>query len=97
MCTANWDETTTGLLEFMHPGYHKAKEFYSPDYDVEKEEHIIPDFRPTLHWEPELGFEKGQAGVSFFTSDQTGDFVIRMEGIFTNGKPFFKEHMIKVK
>ena len=30
------EERPTGLLSFTHPGYHKAKEFYSPQYDVER-------------------------------------------------------------
>ncbi|MEO1055266.1 MAG: TonB-dependent receptor plug domain-containing protein, partial [Bacteroidota bacterium] len=87
----------TGLLAFIHPGYHKAKEFYSPEYDVEKEEHIVPDFRSTLHWHPELKFEDQQATTSFYTSDQAGNFTIRIEGIYTNGKPFFIESSINVE
>ena len=91
------EERPTGLFAFTHPGYHKAKEFYSPQYDIVREEHIIPDFRTTLHWDPGLEFENNCAETTFYSSDQTGNFVIRVEGMFTNGKPFFKESSINVE
>lgn len=90
-------ERPRGLLYFAHPGYHKAKEFYSPQYDIDREEHIIPDFRTTLHWNPELVFENNYTETTFYTSDQTGSFVIRVEGMFSNGKPFFEESFINVE
>lgn len=90
-------ETPTGLLTFIHPGYHKAKQFYSPQYNVEREEHKIPDFRATLHWEPELIFENNRAETTFYSSDQSGNFIIRVEGMFTNGEPFFEESVMRVE
>lgn len=87
----------TGLLAFTHPGYHKAKEFYSPQYDEEREEHIIPDYRTTLHWNPELKFENNRSETTFYSSDQTGNYIVRIEGIFTNGKPFFEEIFVNVE
>jgi len=91
------EERSTGLLTFVHPGYHKAKEFYSPQYDIDREEHSIPDFRTTLYWNPELEFENNSAETAFYSSDQTGNFVVRVEGMFTNGKPFFKESFVNVE
>ncbi len=88
------EEKPTGLLAFIHPGYHKAKEFYSPQYDVAREEHIIPDFRTTLYWNPEI---KNSDELSFYTSDQPGNFVIRLEGLDTDGVPFFEESLINVR
>lgn len=87
----------TSLLALTHPGYHKAKEFYSPQYDVDKEEHRIPDFRATLYWNPKIKFENREEELTFYTSDQEGNFVIRVEGIYTNGKPFFEESFINVE
>lgn len=91
------NERSRGILAFTHPGYHKAKEFYSPQYDIDRKEHITPDFRTTLHWNPELSFENNYAETTFYTSDQTGSFAIRVEGMFTNGKPFFEESFIDVE
>lgn len=90
-------EKPKGLLVFTHPGYHKAKKHFSPQYDQDKEEHIIPDYRTTLHWDPELKFENNQANTSFFTSDQSGTFVIKVEGIYTDGRPFYEEEVIVVE
>jgi len=91
------DERPTGLLSFTHPGYHQAKEFYSPQYDMQREEHIIPDFRSTLYWNPNLKFENNNAEATFYSSDEAGNFVIRVEGIYINGTPFFKESFINVE
>lgn len=85
-----------GFYAFLHPGYHQAKQFYNPNYDIPKEEHRIPDFRTTLYWNPDLKFENGKSEIVFYTSDQPGQLTIRLEGMLTNGKPFFEERMIYV-
>ncbi|MEM7297659.1 MAG: Plug domain-containing protein [Bacteroidota bacterium] len=82
------DEEARGLLFYTHPGYHMAKEFYTPQYDIPNEEHVIPDYRSTLYWNPEITFTEGTAKLEFYTSDQTGTFDIRIEGLMKNGDPF---------
>ncbi|MEP3390769.1 MAG: TonB-dependent receptor plug domain-containing protein [Reichenbachiella sp.] len=91
------DISPEGFYGFIHPGYHQAKEFYSPRYDTPKDEHRIPDFRTTLYWNPELTFENGKSEMDFYTSDQSGPFTIRLEGILTNGEPFFEENVLFVE
>ncbi|WNB18491.1 TonB-dependent receptor [Marivirga arenosa] len=93
----NPEVKSTGLSSFIHPGYHKAKEFYSPNYDLDKEENTIPDYRTTLYWNPDITFENNIATESFFTSDQKGTYIVRIEGMLTNGQPFFEESYIEVK
>ncbi|MEO1254193.1 MAG: TonB-dependent receptor plug domain-containing protein, partial [Bacteroidota bacterium] len=90
-------EKAKGVLVFMHPGYHKSKEFYSPQYDVPKEEHAVPDLRSTLFWEPEIKFKNENAELKFYTSDQAGIFDIRIEGLKKNGTPFYKKTSFTVK
>lgn len=66
--------------------YYGKREFYQPDYDKETEENIIPDYRNTLLWEPEvITDEKGEAILSFFCSDINTDFVGRIEGVSGEG------------
>ncbi len=66
--------------------YFNSREFYSPDYDKEKAENNLPDFRNTLLWEPSvITDEKGEASLSFFCSDMNSDFVGRIEGVGGDG------------
>ena len=66
--------------------YFNSREFYNPDYDKEKAENNLPDFRNTLLWEPSvITNEKGEASLSFFCSDIYSDFVGRIEGVGGDG------------
>lgn len=87
-----------GITNITHPGYYQAREFYSPRYDIEKPEHIKPDFRSTLHWEPTIVFdESGTAEVEFYTSDEKANYDIRVEGITATGQPFAQRHSMVVE
>jgi hypothetical protein len=49
----------------------------------------IPDLRTSLFWSPNIMTnENGSATVSFFTNDIAGDFVMKVEGMTSDGKPF---------
>lgn len=87
-----------GIVNFTHPGYSRVREFYAPKYNVPKPEHVKPDFRSTLYWEPSVILdENGAATVSFYTSDQLGEFDIKVEGITLKGNPVFKSGTLKVE
>lgn len=91
------EKAIKGLLAFKYLGYQGIKEFYSPDYSVPDERHIVPDYRSTLYWNPNVIFKDGKAQVSFYSSDQEGTFEIRMEGILRNGKPFIQTGFFTVE
>ena len=56
-----------------------------------------PDFRTLLYWTPNLKLnEDGTAQFSFFTSDCSGDFVIKAEGIGEDGKRIQASYVFKV-
>ncbi len=77
-----------GVLNFKHPGFYKARQFYSPNYDKKLPEHDRPDNRTTLHWSPTLKTdEKGMVQFNFYTSDKGGDFDVIIEGLSRNGIP----------
>jgi hypothetical protein len=70
--------------EFMQ---HK-NEFNSPDYsrDSLKDNHL-PDFRNTLYWNPDLHTGiSGRATVEFYSSDESAEYIIKVEGITGDGK-----------
>ena len=68
-------------------GYAKQRQFYTPDYAEKKEEYILADHRTTLYWSPTVQTDKnGKATVSFYTSDDTQNAKILVEGIDGTGK-----------
>jgi hypothetical protein len=62
--------------------------FFSPDYSVDSlKDNRIPDFRNTLYWNPDLKTdEDGKADLEFYTSDESGEYTIIVEGITRDGK-----------
>ncbi len=61
--------------------------FYSPDYSADslKNGHL-PDFRNTLYWNPRLRTDNnGQASVEFYSSDESMEYTIHVEGISDEG------------
>ncbi|MDO6389366.1 TonB-dependent receptor plug domain-containing protein [Pontibacter sp. BT731] len=81
------NQKAPGTLNFKLAGYNKPSEFYSPRYDVAKERHNLPDYRSTLHWQPNVKTDaNGKATISFFTSDVITEFVAVCEGIARQGK-----------
>ncbi len=63
-------------------------DFYSPDYSTDKLlNDRIPDFRNTLYWNAEMHTDKtGKASMEFYSSDESGEYVITVEGISGDGK-----------
>ncbi len=87
-----------GILRLQHPGYYKAREFYSPNYTKPEPEHHKPDFRTTLYWNPQLNPTlPGQYSFNFFTCDKTVDYQMIVEGISRDGRPFYKKAIIQVR
>lgn len=70
-------------------GFKQAREFYAPKYplhEMKKLSEQKPDFRPTMHWDPDILFEEGKASAEFYTSDMVGKYKVIVEGISKNGK-----------
>jgi len=66
----------------------KKANFYSPDYSLDslKNNHL-PDFRNTLYWNPDLHTDKsGKVSVEFYSSDESEEYIIYVEGISRDGK-----------
>ena len=75
-------KTTSHKIE----GYTRQKEYFTPNYDV-KSDFFTPDHRNTLHWEPNIVLnEDGEAELSFFTSDDNGEYLIHCEGRSDEGE-----------
>lgn len=75
-----------GILSDKLRGYYPIREFYSPNYESNPTEKS--DHRATLYWNPEVVSDStGTAGFSFFTSDDAGPLLLKIEGISPDGKP----------
>ena len=66
----------------------KKEAFYSPDYAVDSlRNNHLPDFRNTLFWNPDLKTGKdGKAEIEFYSSDESGEYTIAIDGVTTDGK-----------
>ncbi|MGI9550065.1 MAG: carboxypeptidase-like regulatory domain-containing protein [Aurantibacter sp.] len=74
--------------DFTISGHAVEKEFYSPKYDVKREEHIAPDYRATLYWNPSIATdENGSAKIEFFNSDTAKEVQVSIEGLSNYGIP----------
>lgn len=68
-------------------GYSLIREFYSPKYENQKHSIEKTDFRSTLYWHPNIWTDEyGEASVTYYNSDQTGEVSIIMEGLTTDGR-----------
>ncbi|MES2376518.1 MAG: carboxypeptidase regulatory-like domain-containing protein [Bacteroidota bacterium] len=71
-----------GVAKYRPLPLMKPEQFYSPKYKVETETVIVPDYRATLHWEPNISTDiNGKAKVSFYTSDITGKYTVTITGV----------------
>ncbi|MEO5682342.1 MAG: hypothetical protein ABIQ88_06850 [Chitinophagaceae bacterium] len=75
---------------------YTAREFYGMDSMLLQQ--IDPEYMSTICWKPfVLADAKGQVNLSFYTSDIKGDFRITVQGIGSNGEPFYSEQRIRVE
>lgn len=79
---------TNNLLKIEIDGPLPTKEYYFQDYSglsSSNKKHIA-DFRRQLLWRPHLDLNQ-ETVLEFFTSDNMGDFEIRLEGFTSLGEP----------
>lgn len=85
-----------GITKFKIPGFNKVREFYTPNYSVDKKEHEKPDYRSTLFWEPNIMLKKeGDNKLEFFTGDNPGQYLIKVEGLTDDGIPV--SHTVEIE
>jgi hypothetical protein len=73
-------------------------EFYHPDYGAATSVNSrIPDRRNTLYWNPDTSMTSGKsAQLQFYTGDATGEYLMVINGITTNGTPLYQTKKIRV-
>jgi hypothetical protein len=82
-------------------GYYPNREFYHPNYDKADSLNMIPDYRNTLLWAPNvLTNRNGEAQLEFFCSDIYTGFVGIIEGVSGDGmlgSDLFEFKVLKTK
>ncbi|WP_159523661.1 hypothetical protein [Sunxiuqinia indica] len=76
------------LRKIFPLGYQRPIEFYSPKYEKEEQKHHnLSDYRSTVYWNPVIFTDsQGEASFSFYSTDQTTDYLAVIEGICTSGE-----------
>lgn len=70
-----------------YEGLQKARQFYSPVYDAGQAASRMPDARNVLYWSPYISIgANGKSQVSFYTSDEAGQYIGVLQGITANGE-----------
>ena len=68
-------------------GYTVIRKFYSPNYEEQPDLNKDQDFRNTLYWNPMVNTDStGVAQVSYFNSDEPGNWQVVVEGLTLDGK-----------
>lgn len=63
------------------------KEYFTPDYSDKVKNERIPDYRYQLLWMPQRILNQDENPITFYTSDITGTFEIKVEGFTDQGIP----------
>ena len=78
---------TMGILNVKMYGYHQPDEFYVPNHkNPTEKEKIRPDRRGTQYWSSSISLSQNKANFSYYTSDDSGDFVAYIEGLTDEGR-----------
>jgi TonB-dependent SusC/RagA subfamily outer membrane receptor len=79
-------DPVSGVTIQKRMGYNVAREFYAPKYDVNIPDHVRPDFRSTLHWQPNVRTDAGgKASVTYWNTDAKATMRVIAEGVSTQG------------
>jgi hypothetical protein len=76
-----------------------SREFYAPEYESKiSRESRVPDFRNLLFWSPDIISDaSGRSKVSFYTSDQWGNYMVVIQGLCKDGRAGSKVVRFEVK
>lgn len=86
------------LVQKTYHAVQTPRAFYSPNYSQNANSlERIPDYRNTLYWDPDVRISYGETiNLEFYTSDDTGNYKIEINGITSSGYPFYVEDFFKV-
>jgi hypothetical protein len=80
-------------------GWQYKRTFFMPDYkNLQLKNNRLPDFRELLYWEPQINLHaETPAKLSFYTGDLTGEFLVEVHGITTDGRIIHEVKSLEIK
>ncbi|MGV8880454.1 MAG: carboxypeptidase regulatory-like domain-containing protein [Sphingobacteriaceae bacterium] len=79
-------------------GFNNARMFYSPIYDAPKAAILLPDFRSTVYWNPNIiTAADGKTKFGFFNADDPGSYKVIVEVINAGGELGRQVYRFKVE
>ncbi|WP_223833848.1 hypothetical protein [Spirosoma profusum] len=87
------------LVKLDYDGLQLQREFYAPRYETPRQQTSrLPDGRTLLYWNPNLIIDsQGKSQVDFFTSDQTGTYLVEINGLSSDGQAGYQRTLFEVK
>ena len=80
------NDPVSGVSIQKRMGYNVPREFYAPKYDISIPDHVRPDFRSTLHWQPNVRTNStGKATITYWNTDAKANMKIIAEGVSNQG------------
>jgi TonB-dependent Receptor Plug Domain len=80
------NSSDSNAMQVSVMGFYKAREFYSPKYEVKDTSNTGQDLRTTVFWKPDLITNNdGNASFNFYNADIKGVYKVVVEGIDENG------------
>lgn len=78
----------TNQVSFDYQGLEHQLQYTFPEYTPDSNLDRIPDYREQLYWNPQITFTGDEDhSISFYTSDNTGDYVVEIDGYTASGEP----------
>lgn len=90
----NLSETSINKIKLFKPLV--TKNYFNQVYDNHEKTERIPDYRSQLLWVPKYNFMMEEDSLSFFTSDNLGEYEICLEGFTNEGFPISLKNKITV-
>jgi hypothetical protein len=85
-------------LTLNYEGLQANKIFFTPHYDLAEERNSrLPDQRNLLFWKPDITLDGSGTTIEFFSSDQTGLYLVTVQGLTDSGEPVFNTCRFEVK
>lgn len=87
------------IMTHLAGGYTKTRRFYSPTHAESDAAYFdYPDWRSTIHWEPNIRLNAGtRRSLSFYTADTPGRYTVIAEGMSTDGQPLVQTYSFVVE
>ncbi|GAB3689361.1 Plug domain-containing protein [Spirosoma flavus] len=87
------------LVKLDYDGLQLQREFYAPRYETPRQQTSrLPDGRTLLYWNPNVTVNaQGKSQLDFYTSDQTGTYLVEINGLTTEGQAGYQRTLFEVK